>query len=142
MSGKPQLIARTIALTLCAALATSGCAATAMGAASRGSRSRTDPAVLADYIQRLPAGSAIRVERVSGSTLRGTLMKATDRSVIVQPRTRLPEPAVELSLDEVLSVTPDVSNGSNLGRAIGVGAAAGAGAALTVFVILIAAFSD
>ncbi len=144
--GNPlSLMKRMIALLLCSALAAPGCAtAGAAGATSARTSERriTDRAVLAEYVQKLPAGSAIRVERADGRTLRGTLMKATDRSLIVQPRTRIPEPAVEVALDDVLSVTPDSQNGNNLGKAIGVGAAAGAGAALAVFLIIIAVFSD
>ncbi len=139
MSRLPVLILRTIALSLCTALAVPGCAATAM---SRGPSTPADISVLSEYVQRLPPGSAVRVERTGGRTLRGTLMKATDRSLVVQPRTRMPEPAVEVQLAEVLSVTPETASGGNLGRAIGVGAAAGAGAALTVFAILVAVFAD
>jgi hypothetical protein len=79
---------------------------------------------------------------MKGRTLRGTLMKATAASVIIQPRTRVPEPPVEVPLSDVLSVTPESQNGSNLGKAIGIGAAAGAGAALAVFFIIVAVFAD
>jgi hypothetical protein len=145
MENALSLMKRMTALVLCSALAAPGCAtAGAAGGtwARTPERPITDRAVLAEYVQKLPPGSAIRVERAGGRTLRGTLMKATDRSLIVQPRARLPEPAVEVALDDVLSVTPDSSNGSNLGKAIGVGAAAGAGAALAVFLVIIAIFSD
>jgi hypothetical protein len=144
--GSPlSVMKRMIASLLCAALAAPGCAtAGAAGSTSARTPERrvADRAVLAEYVQKLPPGSPIRIERASGRTLRGTLMKASDRSLIVQPRTRIPEPAVEAVLDDVLSVTPDSSNGSYLGKAIGVGAAAGAGAALAVFLIIIAVFSD
>lgn len=135
---------RLFALLLCATLAASGCAARGLRAASAPTPAASvdNRAVLAEYVQKLPPGSAIRIELGNRRTLRGTLMKASDRSLIVQPRTRIPEQAVEVALDDVLSVTPETSNGGSLGKSIGIGAAAGGGAALTVFLILIAIFSD
>jgi hypothetical protein len=98
--------------------------------------------VIAEYVQKLPLGAAVRVERARGRALRGTLLKATERSLILQPRTRLPEPPVEVPLSEVLSVVPESTNGANLAKAIGIGVAAGAGAALGVFLIILAALGD
>jgi hypothetical protein len=137
---------QTIALTLCAALV-SGCASTggprvASGAQSQPAVSRpaTDPAVMAEYVQKLQLGMKVRVDLVNGKTVKGTLMKATDRAIVVQPRTRLPEPPLELPLSDILAVTPESSNG--VGKAIGIGAAAGAAASLGVILLLIAVFSD
>ena len=98
--------------------------------------------MLAEYVQKLPPGTAVRIDRTNGRSLVGTLMKATGDSLFVQPKTRIPEPIVEVPMDDVIGVTP-VSKGSNhIGRAIGAGAAAGAGATLAIFLILIAAFGD
>lgn len=135
-----------IALTVCAALV-SGCA-TAGGArmayapqAQAGApRSAADQALLAEYAQKLQPGTKVRVDRMNGKPVKGTLMKASDTAVVIQPRTRLPEPPIEIPLAEVLAVTPEKSNG--VGKAIGIGAAAGAAAALGTILILIAAFSD
>lgn len=69
-------------------------------------------------------------------------MKATDRRLFLQPKTRISEGVVEIAMDNVVSVTPIPQGGSNLGRAIGAGAAAGAGATLAIFLIVIAAFND
>jgi hypothetical protein len=134
----PSWIAVLVAVTLL----TQGCAAT-MRDTRAGDRPRTaDPAVLADYVQRLPPGTGVRIERTTGRTLRGTLMKATHDAIVVQLRTRLPEPPVEIPLAEVFSVTPDSGNGGTIGKAIAAGVAAGAGAALVTFFVLIAIFSD
>jgi hypothetical protein len=146
MVNRLKLETRVIALLMCSALAVTGCATTGraagVGARTAGGRI-TDRDVLAEYVQRLPPGSVVRVERAKGPALRGTLMKATGQSLIIQPRTRVPEPAVEVALSEVLSVVPDPpNNGAMLGKAIGVGAAAGAGAALAVFFIIVAMVSD
>jgi hypothetical protein len=101
-----------------------------------------DRAVLAEYVQKLPAGTAVRVDRAGARAVRGTLMKATAESVFLQPKTRIPEPLVEIKLAEILRVIPETRNGGHLGRAIGAGAAAGAGAALAVFLVIVAAFGD
>jgi hypothetical protein len=95
---------------------------------------------MAEYVQKLQLGTRVRVDLASGRTVKGTLMKATDRAIVVQTRTRLPEPPLELALTDILAVTPESSNG--IGRAIGIGAAAGAAASLGVILLLIAIFSD
>jgi len=134
-----------MAIVMCAAMAASGCA-TAGGArvvsapfAPQGSEGR---AVLAEYVQKLPTGASVRIDRATGRSVRGTLMKATGQSLFLQPKTRVPERIVEIPMDDVVRVTPEVQNGSGLGRAIGAGAAAGAGATLAIFLVLIAAFDD
>lgn len=135
------------ALALCCALAAPGCATASGGriapAATTG-LSAADRAVMSDYVQRLPAGSTVRIERAQGRRVRGTLMKATADLIIVQPKTRLPEPPIEIPMNDVLSVTPESGsgNGGSIAKAVGIGAAAGAGAALAAFFILIAAFAD
>ena len=138
---------QAIALIVCGAL-TSGCAtaggprvAMAQSPQSAAPRAAGDQAVLAEYVQRLPAGTKVRVDRADGKVVKGTLMKASDVAIVVQTRTRVPEPPVEIPLSEVLAVTPE-SSGNGIAKAIGIGAAAGAAAALGTILILIAAFSD
>ena len=97
---------------------------------------------MADYLKTLPLGKTIRVERVDGRSLRGTLLKVTDRSLTFQEKTRIPEPAIEIPFSEILRVTPDGKNGTNVAKTIGIGAAAAAGAVLTIFLILVAAYGD
>ncbi len=141
------MLRRTIALTLCAAVM-SGCAtaggarmaATQPPAQGTTARSAADHGVLAEYVQKLQPGTKVRVDRASGKTVKGTLMKASDVSIVIQPRTRVPEPPIEIPLTDVLAVTPEGSNG--VGKAIGIGVAAGAAAALGTILVLIAVFSD
>jgi len=142
---KRQSAHRLIAMVLCAAVGTAGCAtrgARGVTVAPNAGQQEADIHVLAEYVQRLPAGSAIRIQHVSGGTLRGTLMKANDQMLVVQPRTRVPEPPVEIEFKDVLSVTPEPASNSNIGKVIGIGIAAGAGAALAVLMILAAIYSD
>jgi hypothetical protein len=133
-----------IALLMCAVLASTGCAtAGAKGSIQLPGRAAGDDlAVLSDFVRQLPPGSAVRIESTRGKTLRGTLMKATAQSVILQPRTRIPEPPLEVALTEILSVTPESPGGHSLARAIAAGAAAGAGTAFAVFLIIVSAYAD
>ena len=135
---------RALAVALCTALGAAGCAPAAQRGitVAPGTDRQAARDVLADYVQSLPVGSRVRVADTAGRTLRGTLMKATDRSILIQPRTRIPEPPMELALAGVVSVTPESSNGPNMGKVIGLAAAAGAGAALGVLMILAAIYSD
>ncbi len=141
-----RMLRRTIVMAICVTLAAPGCAAGRFsGGASRmpsGHSQPIDSTVLAEYVQKLPSGTTIRVDRAGGKTVRGILMKASERSLVIQPKTRVPEPMIEIPLSAVLRVTPESSNGANLGKAIGIGAAAGAGAALAVFFIIVAIFAD
>jgi hypothetical protein len=133
-----KMIKRLIAGAMCVTLGAPACAGAAR---MQVTPVASDGRVLAEFVQKLPPGAAIRVDRTGGTTLRGTLMKASDQSMVVQPRTRIPEPAVEIPFSEVLRVTPDAQNGSSLGKAVGIGVAAGAGAALSVFMIIAAIFA-
>lgn len=137
-------VRRAMVLMMCAVLSSPGCATTGVipSAQTPVRGAVAEASVLSEYVQRLPPGSTVRVERTTGKALQGTLMKATDRSVVIQPRTRIPEPPVEVALTDVRSVTPESPEGRNMGRAIAVGAAAGAGAALAVFLIIVAAYAD
>ena len=131
---------RTTAVMLCVTLAAAGCATTGTtrtAPAYVGPQSNATRSVLVEYVQKLPPGTLVRVGRSQGS-IRGTLMKATDQSLFLQPKTRIPEPTIEIPFDEVVGVTPEQKNGNSVGRAIGAGAAAGAAAALSIILIIIA----
>jgi|SRR5882672_6650621 len=134
----------TMCLIVCAAVIASGCAtagSTRVAPAYAGQQGAAR-SVLVDYMQRLPPGTLVRVNRAQGHSVRGTLMKATDQSIFLQPKTRLPEGIVEIPVDDVLAVTPEPTSGNNLGRAIGAGAAAGAAVTVAIFLILIAVAGD
>jgi hypothetical protein len=136
---------RLIAVAVSLAVASSGCAS------MRAQRSHivTGPApnlpaetsLMASYVRQLPIGSRVRVTLADGSVIRGTLMKADADPVVVQKRTRIPEPPLQIQISHVRSVEVD-KNGGGPGRAIAIGAAAGAGAALGVLMILAAIFAE
>ena len=131
----------TVAALVCAAVTTTGCAsASGPRIAQAPSAPVQDSAVLADYVQRLPVGSRVRVERSGGEVLRGTLMKATADSIVVQKNTRVPEKPVEIALSDVTRVTLETGS-SSTGKTIGIGMAAGAAATLGVFLVLALIFA-
>lgn len=135
---------RGIASILMLALTLPGCAAAA-GArlqppASAGAAA-PERSLMAEYVQKLPIGSRVRVHLRDGRRVRGTLMAASAERIVIQPRTRIPEPPLQLPLDGVAAVEIDAPNGS-VARAIGVGVAAGAAAFLTVMLVLSAIYSD
>jgi hypothetical protein len=99
-----------------------------------------DTGVLADYVQRIPAGSRVRVERSGGGVLRGTLMKASPEHIVVQKNTRVPETPVEIPLSEITRVSLDTGS-SSAGKSIGIGLAAGAAGAVGVLLVLAAIFA-
>jgi hypothetical protein len=133
-----------IVLMLCATVGASGCAT------ARGSRVTSTPSldqagarrVLVEYAQRLPPGADVRVSRSNGHSIRGTLMKASDQSLFIQPRTRIPEPAMEIPFNDVLELTPEHHGGHSVARAIGAGAAAGAAATLAIILIMFSVYGD
>ena len=103
-----------------------------------------DPAALvAVYVKALPAGTKIKITTADGETLKATLMAVQDESIIVRPRTRIPEPALTIPLQRIASVDVQQPNGG-VGRAIAIGAGvgAGAGAAIGVFLAIAVLLSD
>jgi hypothetical protein len=139
-----RILRGTTVVSLCALLASGGCAtsgATATAIQNPAPGSSTSQTVLVEYVQKLPPGTDVRVGRVSGHSVRGTLMKATDQSLFIQPKTRVAEPMIEIPIVDVVDVTPQ-HHGNSVGRAIGAGAAAGAAATLAIFLIMFAIYGD
>ncbi len=136
---------RGISAILCFSLLCSGCASTSSArltsSAPAVTTQRADPALFASYVKQLPIGSRVRVGLSDGTRVRGNLMKTDDREIVVQPRTRIPETPIQIAMDRVVAVELE-TNGNNVGKTIGIGFAAGAAGALSVFLILVAVFSD
>jgi hypothetical protein len=131
---------RAIALLLCAALM-SGCATVGgprFVVARQSTLSQPDPKLLADFVKQLPAGSRLKVDLTTGQHVKGTLMKASDTAIVIQPRTRVPEPPIEIALDRIVSVQLDPGN--SIAKTFGIALAAGALGTLAVFAILLAAY--
>jgi hypothetical protein len=142
------MMKRLLTLLLCAALAAPGCATAARGPRYQTSspqatptRSAADRAVLAEFARNLPVGARVKATTTGNRSVRGTLLKATDASIVIQPRTRVPEPLVEVPFEQLLALEQDQQT-SNAGRTAGIAAAAAAGATLGVLFLLAAIFSD
>lgn len=134
---------RTLAIVLCAALVTSGCASAGNTRVATGPQpGAVDTAAMADYVQRLTTGSKVKVERTDGTSLRGTLMKATPAAIVVQKNTRVPEAPVEVPIAQIARVSVDGGGGMSTGKAIGIGIASGVGAFFVILAIFAATFSD
>ena len=134
---------RTLALLFSLTLLAPGCAM-ARGANTRLSAqpgvAGPDRALMIIYLKRLPIGASVRASLAGGETLRGTLMKATEDGIVVQRRTRIPEPPTDIPIERITAV--EIDTRTDVGKAVGIGVASGAGAALGVFLLLIALLSD
>ena len=131
-----------LAVLLSIILVAPGCAtarSTSHQITSQPTMAGPDRALLTTYVKQLPIGSRVRARLVNGQTVRGTLMKTADEGIVVQQRTRLPEPPTDIPVEQISTVEIDAPSG--VGKAIGIGVAAGAGAALGVFAILAAIFA-
>ena len=136
------MLRKMVAALICAALATTGCASTGgqripqpvPGAPLQ------DKAVLADFVQRLSAGSKVRVEKTDGTSFRATLMRATPQSILVQKNTRVPETPVEIPLEQLARLSLD--NGSSMGKSVAIGVGAGVAATFGVLLLLAAILGD
>jgi hypothetical protein len=131
------------AILLTAALIATGCASSSRPRVATGPQPGVvDRTAMADYVQRLPAGSKVRVERTDGTSMRGTLMKATADAIVVQKNTRVPEPPVEVKIGELARVSVESGGGMSTGKAIGIGIASGVGAFFVILAIIAASFND
>ncbi len=121
-------------------ISTTGCAsASGTRVAVAPQAGAADKSTMADYVQRLQVGSKVRVERTDGTSLRGTLMKASAESIVVQKNTRVPEPPLEVPVAQIARVTLE-GNGASTGKAIGIGIASGVGTFFAILAILAAAW--
>jgi hypothetical protein len=139
------MLKQTLAVVLCAALVTTGCATSSSGAGPRMAQAPPAPVqntgILADYVQRLPTGSRVRVERTDGTSFRGTLMKTTPQAILVQKNTRVPETPVEVAVDQLARVTLD-QGGTSVGKTIAIGVGSGVAATFGFLLILFALAGD
>lgn len=137
---------RIVVVLLCVGLASPGCATRGSLRYQTAGPTTEIPAqnaqVLGEFAQRLGVGTQVRAVTAGNRTVRGTLVKTTDRAIFVQPRTRLAEPIVEIPLDQLLALDKETPSGGGVGKAIAIGAASGAGAALGVLLLLIAILGD
>jgi hypothetical protein len=85
--------------------------------------------------ETIPLGSKITLQTLDGKTIKGTLMRADETSVMVKKSTRRPEPAVVVPYDTLSNLERQRQGGIGVGKAIAIGLATGAGVILSMFVI-------
>jgi hypothetical protein len=135
---------RITALTLCLGLALPGCVTTGPRRTQTGTMLTSmtqERAVLSDYARQLPIGTRVRAVAADNRRVRGTLVKRTETTILIQPRARVAEPFVEIPFDQLVTLEQEVPS-SGTGKAVAAGMAAGAGAALGVILLLIALWGD
>lgn len=143
---------RLIAVTLAAALATQGCAATVRGngyhsvapagptsARAATGQARADAADMRKYAQALPPGTVLAVRTAAGRSFEGALMDAEAEALLLQPRTRVPEPPVRIPYSDVqaIELKPVSRSASGVFWAAFAGGAAGILAVLVTMVALV-----
>ncbi len=131
-----------LAVLTCVSLiiSTTGCAsASDTRVAMAPQAGAANKSTMADYVQRLQVGSKVRVERTDGTSLRGTLMRASAESIVVQKNTRVPEPPLEVPVAQIARLTLE-GGGMSTGKAVGIGVAAGVGAFFAIIAIIAAAW--
>ena len=123
-------------LVLALSLGGSGCASTIQTRMAQPPMTGSAmQARMADYVQQLPIGSRVRVERTTGGAIHGTLIGATADHVVIQRASRIPEPPVDVPLNDVTRI--EIEERTGIGKGIIIGAAVGA-AATFGFLILVA----
>jgi len=130
-----------LSILLCSSVVVSatGCASAGRTPVATGAApTAADARNMADYVQRLPAGSKVRVERTDGTSLRGTLMRATDEAIVVQKNTRIPEPPIDVPIARLARVTTE-TGGTSTGKAVAIGIASGLGVFLAILAMIAAA---
>jgi hypothetical protein len=81
----------------------------------------------------IPLGSKVRVQRLNGDRVTGTLMRVDGAAVLVKKDTRRPEMAVAIPYDDIGKIERRKEGGvGSIAKVIAVGAAAGAGAMVTL----------
>ena len=136
------MLKQVIAVVLCTALLTSGCASSGSPRVTQDPQGTpVDRAILAEYVQKLSPGSKVRIERTTGGTLRGTLLRSSADSLTLQRNTRLPEPPVEVAFGTLTRLTLD-TGGTSTGKTVAIGVGAGVGATFGILLLLAALLGD
>lgn len=135
------MLKRLLTLVLCGALVSSGCASASGPRVAPDPAAAMDRTILADYVQKIPAGSKVRVERNTGGTLRGTLLRSTADSLTVQRNTRVPEPPLDVPFGNITRVTLD-TGGNSTAKTVAIAVGAGVGATFGILLVLAALLGD
>ena len=94
-----------------------------------------EPTTWRKVADAIPLGSRVKVQRIEGGRVSGTLIRVDEKGVTIKKSTRIPESPVLIQYDVIDNLERDHGGGMGIGKAIGFGIAAGASAILTIFVI-------
>lgn len=133
---------KLLALLLSLSIVVSGCATRRTTLALPVTSSPGDPQGLSAAVARIPIGTRLRVDLTNGERVRGTLMRASDTAVLVNRRTRVPEPPVEIPLADVQGFDIDQGGAGSIAKIIALSAAAGAAAAVGTMWLIAAILID
>ncbi|HSC28586.1 MAG TPA: hypothetical protein VLD67_15015, partial [Vicinamibacterales bacterium] len=118
---------RPLALLLSVTVTAAGCATTpdpkTRPVPQIASAAESD--LMREYLASLPAGTRLRAILYDGQVVRGTVMKVTGTELVLQKRTRVPEPPVAVPIDRIRSAEPETN--MSTGRVVAIGVAVGAG---------------
>lgn len=95
------------------------------------------PAMLA-AAAKIPVGSRVSLGLADGRRFKGVLLAVDEGDLVVQQRTRLPEPPLRLDPQSVMYLELDAPR-AGLGKMVAIGAAIGAGVTLAFLAMLAAA---
>ncbi len=132
---------KLIALLLSLSIVVSGCA-TRHTTMALPAGSPQESQALSASVARIPIGTRLRVDLTSGERVRGTLMRVSDTSMLVNRRTRVPEPPVEIAFSDVQGFDIDQGGPGNVAKIIALSAAAGAAVAVGTMWLLAAILID
>jgi hypothetical protein len=108
-------VARSAAIVaMAAALALNGCAARGSffqqhGTAPARDRLAGPSESYVKYIKSLPVGSHVKVALRDGERIDAVLVAADDSGVLLQPRTRIPEPERHVDISEIATIEPHLA---------------------------------
>ena len=89
------------------------------------------------YAAKLPIGSTVDVRTVDGKRQTAVLAIVDQEGVTLEPRTRIPEPAIRIRYQDLEQLTLK-KNGASTARAVAIGAGVGAGVFMGLLAILAA----
>jgi hypothetical protein len=105
-------------------------------------QSVASPDLWRDLAQHLPAGAAVKVRLNDGQKVRATLVRASEDTMTLLPKTRIAVPPQEVRYDAVQTLEPEKGGGMSAGKAAAIGISSGVGAFFGIMVIMFAAFAD
>ena len=107
--------------------------------AGQGTTVERSPEYWYAYASKLPIGAEVRVRTSDGKRHTAVLALVDHDGIVLEAKTRVPEPARRLTYDQLQQLELK-KNGSSLGKAAAIGAGIGAGFFLTLLGILAASW--